>query len=72
MQKTVVLGSGESGFGAALLAHKHGHRVFVSDAGKIKEDRKNTFLEKNIAFEEGNVFFQKTLHSRKANNTLLS
>jgi UDP-N-acetylmuramoylalanine--D-glutamate ligase len=53
MQKTVILGSGESGFGAALLAHKHGHRVFVSDAGKIKEDRKNTFLEKNIAFEEG-------------------
>ncbi|WP_339923480.1 UDP-N-acetylmuramoyl-L-alanine--D-glutamate ligase [uncultured Cyclobacterium sp.] len=53
MQKTVILGSGESGFGAALLAHKHGHRVFVSDAGKIKAEKKNVFLEKNIAFEEG-------------------
>ena len=53
MQKTVILGSGESGFGAALLAHKHGHRVFVSDAGKINEKRKSIFLDKNIAFEEG-------------------
>jgi UDP-N-acetylmuramoylalanine--D-glutamate ligase len=52
MQKTAVLGSGESGFGAALLAHRYGHRVFVSEAGKIREDRKNSFLEKNIAFEE--------------------
>ncbi|EPR68445.1 UDP-N-acetylmuramoyl-L-alanine--D-glutamate ligase [Cyclobacterium qasimii] len=52
MQKTVILGSGESGFGAALLAHKHGHRVFVSDAGKIKAEKKNVFLEKDIAFEE--------------------
>ncbi|GAB3014232.1 UDP-N-acetylmuramoyl-L-alanine--D-glutamate ligase [uncultured Cyclobacterium sp.] len=53
MQKTVILGSGESGFGAALLAHKHGHRVFVSDAGKIAADKKKTFNEKKIAFEEG-------------------
>jgi len=53
MQKTVILGSGESGFGAALLAHKHGHRVFVSDAGKIKAEKKSVFLEKNIGFEEG-------------------
>ncbi|MBI0399805.1 UDP-N-acetylmuramoyl-L-alanine--D-glutamate ligase [Cyclobacterium marinum] len=53
MQKTVILGSGESGFGAALLAHKHGHRVFVSDAGKIAANKKEAFKEKNIAFEEG-------------------
>jgi len=53
MQKTVILGSGESGFGAALLAHKHGHRVFVSDAGNIKAEKKSIFLEKNIGFEEG-------------------
>lgn len=53
MQKTVILGSGESGYGAALLAHKHGHRVFVSEAGKIASNKKKTFNEKNIAFEEG-------------------
>lgn len=53
MQKTIILGSGESGFGAAILAHKYGHRVFVSDAGKIAPKKKVVFKEKNIAFEEG-------------------
>lgn len=53
MKKTVVIGSGESGFGAALLAQKQGHRVFVSDAGAIAAEKKAVFREKGIAFEEG-------------------
>jgi UDP-N-acetylmuramoylalanine--D-glutamate ligase len=31
--ETIILGAGESGVGAALLAHQLGERVFVSDAG---------------------------------------
>ncbi len=39
--KIVVLGAGESGFGAAYLAKKKGMEVFVSDRGSIKEEYKN-------------------------------
>ena len=36
MSKIVVLGAGESGVGAAILAKKKGFDVFVSDFGTIK------------------------------------
>ncbi|MEX0882419.1 MAG: UDP-N-acetylmuramoyl-L-alanine--D-glutamate ligase [Cyclobacteriaceae bacterium] len=52
MQKTAILGAGESGFGAALLAHSLGHEVFVSDAGMIVENRKKILVEKSVSFEE--------------------
>lgn len=48
----VILGAGESGTGAALLAHHKGFAVFVSDSGIIKEGYKNSLIEKNIPFEE--------------------
>ena len=35
--RLVILGSGESGVGAALLGKQKGYDVFVSDGGKIKE-----------------------------------
>ncbi|PKP54092.1 MAG: UDP-N-acetylmuramoyl-L-alanine--D-glutamate ligase [Bacteroidetes bacterium HGW-Bacteroidetes-1] len=47
-----VLGGGESGTGAALLASKHGINVFVSDAGKIKPNFKETLIRHKISFEE--------------------
>ena len=34
--KCYILGGGESGAGAAILAKKQGYDVFVSDAGPIK------------------------------------
>ena len=34
----VVLGAGESGIGTAILAQKMGWKVWVSDAGKIKQE----------------------------------
>ena len=34
--KIVILGAGESGVGAALLAKQKGYNVFVSDASAIK------------------------------------
>ena len=52
--KIVVLGGGESGYGAAYLAKKKGLDVFVSDKGLIKENYKNLLDEAGIAYEEGN------------------
>ena len=51
--KIVVLGGGESGFGAAYLAKKKGIEVFLSDKGMIKEDFKKLLTEAEIEFEEG-------------------
>ena len=48
----VILGAGESGVGAALLAQHKGYAVFVSDFGKIKENYKTELKESNINFEE--------------------
>ncbi|MDG2153462.1 MAG: UDP-N-acetylmuramoyl-L-alanine--D-glutamate ligase [Crocinitomicaceae bacterium] len=47
-----VIGAGESGVGAALLAQKKGAEVFVSDYGKIKENYKKELEENAIPFEE--------------------
>jgi UDP-N-acetylmuramoylalanine--D-glutamate ligase len=52
--KIVILGAGESGIGAAILAVKEGYSVFVSDAGKISDKYKQALEEKEIEFEEGN------------------
>lgn len=48
----VILGSGESGTGAALLAKQKGIDVFVSDAGAIPETNKNQLIASKIRFEE--------------------
>src|SRR5690554_5536265 len=53
MKKITILGAGESGIGAALLAKARGYDVFVSDAGKISEARKTLLVEKGIEYEEG-------------------
>jgi UDP-N-acetylmuramoylalanine--D-glutamate ligase len=51
--RVVILGSGESGTGAAILAQKQGMDVFVSDFGSIKEQYKNELTVLQIPFEEG-------------------
>ncbi len=50
--KVTVLGAGESGVGAALLAKKLGHDVFVSDAGTIKNNFSRELADKGIPKEE--------------------
>ncbi len=50
--RIVILGAGESGVGAAILAQKHGFEVFVSDFGGIADVYKNALLELNVPFEE--------------------
>ncbi len=49
----VILGSGESGTGAALPAHKMGISVFVSEKNTIAEKYKLELTAQNIPFEEG-------------------
>lgn len=59
--KIVILGSGESGVGAALLAKKLGHEVFVSDKGSIAEKYKQELNENAIPYEEGEHTLTKIL-----------
>ncbi len=56
-----ILGSGESGVGAALLAKKLGHQVFVSDRGTILEKYKRELNENAIPYEEGGHDLTKIL-----------
>ncbi|MBQ8593681.1 MAG: UDP-N-acetylmuramoyl-L-alanine--D-glutamate ligase [Bacteroidaceae bacterium] len=49
----VILGAGESGVGAALLAVAKGMDVFVSDAGNIAERYKQELEAHGISYEEG-------------------
>jgi UDP-N-acetylmuramoylalanine--D-glutamate ligase len=51
-KRIVILGSGESGVGSAILAKQKGYEVFVSDKSKIKDKYKQPLIENNIAFEE--------------------
>lgn len=53
MKKVVILGAGESGNGAALLAQQKGYEVWVSDFGTIKEQYKIELKNWGIEFEEG-------------------
>ncbi len=52
-KKLVVLGSGESGTGAALLAKAKGYAVFVSDRGAIAEPYQAALRQAGIEFEAG-------------------
>ncbi len=55
----VILGGGESGVGAALLAKQKEKNVFVSDYGEIKTIYKKELLEAQIDFEESGHDFEK-------------
>jgi UDP-N-acetylmuramoylalanine--D-glutamate ligase len=52
-ERIVILGAGESGTGAALLAKAKGYDVFVSDQGTIKDKYKTELQSNGISFEEG-------------------
>jgi UDP-N-acetylmuramoylalanine--D-glutamate ligase len=51
--KIVVLGGGESGVGAALLAQAKGFDVFLSDKGALSEAYRSILRTHSIPFEEG-------------------
>ena len=52
MKRIVILGAGESGAGAAVLAKKQGFDVFVSDMSAIKDKYKKMLDDHGIEWEE--------------------
>ncbi len=64
-KRLVILGGGESGVGAALLAKQKGYEVFVSDASSLKENYRNELLKEGIAFEEGTHTMERILQAHE-------
>ena len=58
-----ILGAGESGVGAAILAKKMGWNVFVSDFGKIKDEFKTELIDNELEWEEENHSEERILHA---------
>ena len=50
-KRIVILGAGESGTGAAVLAKKQGFDTFVSDMSSIKDKYKAMLDERGIPWE---------------------
>jgi UDP-N-acetylmuramoylalanine--D-glutamate ligase len=59
--KIVILGAGESGVGAALLAKQKGYSVFVSDATTIKPIYQTELEANSIPFESGTHDIERIL-----------
>lgn len=63
MKRIVILGAGESGAGAAVLAKKEGFDVFVSDMSRIQDKYKKMLDDRNIEWEEGQHTEEKILNA---------
>ena len=64
-ERIVILGAGESGTGAALLAKAKRFEVFVSDKGQIGEGYKSQLESAGIDFEEGQHSEDKILNAKE-------
>ena len=62
-ERVVILGAGESGTGAALLAKQKNFDVFVSDQGPIKDKYKSELENERIPFEENLHSEEKILNA---------
>ncbi len=62
-KRMVILGGGESGIGAAILARLQGYEVFVSDGGPLKEKYRQELVEKDFEYEEGGHTEEKILNA---------
>ncbi len=62
-KRIVVLGGGESGIGAAILAKQKGFDVFLSDGGLLSEKYRSQIVENDIVFEEGNHTEEEILNA---------
>ena len=67
MKRIVILGAGESGAGAAILAKKEGFDVFVSDMSKIADKYKKMLNDHHIEWEEGQHTEEKILNIIRLN-----
>jgi len=63
MNRIVILGGGESGAGAAVLAKLKGFDVFLSDLSEIKPNYKNLLNEYDIEWEEKQHTEEKILNA---------
>ena len=63
MSKVVVLGGGESGVGAAVLAMVKGHETFLSDCNMLQDDAKAMLERFNIPYEEGGHTKERVLEA---------
>ena len=63
MKRIVILGAGESGAGAAVLAKKEGFDVLVSDRSKIADKYKKMLNDHQIGWEEGQHTEEKILNA---------
>jgi len=57
----VILGGGESGVGAALLAQQKGYEVIVMDEGSLKDSYRKELEGAGIVFLEGKIDEEKLL-----------
>ena len=62
-KRIVILGAGESGAGAAVLAQKEGFDVFVSDMSMIADKYKKLLDDHQIEWEEGQHTEEKILNA---------
>lgn len=62
-KRIVILGGGESGVGAAILAKQKGFDVFLSDGSAITEMKKQELIEHEIDFEEKHHSEEKILNA---------
>lgn len=62
-QRIIILGGGESGAGAAVLAAERGLSVFLSDGGVIKPKYKEWLKRYNVEFEEGGHTYEKIMEA---------
>lgn len=60
-KKVVILGAGESGVGAAVLAKQRGFEVFVTDKGKVKDKYSSVLLKAGVEWEECKHTIEKLL-----------
>ncbi len=60
-KRIVILGGGESGVGAALLAKQQGYDVFLSDESSLKNEYRNELENAGIDFEEARHTASKIL-----------
>jgi UDP-N-acetylmuramoylalanine--D-glutamate ligase len=62
-KRMVILGGGESGVGAAMLAKQQGYDIFLSDESSLKETYRNELQTAGIEFEEGGHTEEKILNA---------
>ena len=63
MKKLVVLGGGESGVGSAILGHRKGFEVFLSDSSRLADKYADMLNREGILFEEGGHTMEKIMEA---------